>query len=180
MDDDESSESSSDSTDEELFQIRQSISDSSLHSEGETESKINLLAPSSSTTTLVDRYMGKVEEIVEEFENQEVNDIQYLTRDDLRKRLQELVNKSIKNFNNDDDDEVIMKMWFQVSYNEYSCRGSLIHSFPCQATKQRNFRCVTVTDSTLNLNKANLTFIIFPNFLNIFSKKFSVVSVKTN
>ena len=117
MDGDESSESSSDSTDEELFQIRQSISDTSLHSEGETLSKINLLAPSSSTTTLIHRYLGQVEEIVQEFESGEVNDTQYLTRDELRKRLQELVNKSIKNFNN--DDEVKMKMWFQVSYNEY-------------------------------------------------------------
>lgn len=151
MDDDESSESSSVSTDEELFQIRQSISDSSLHSECENLSKINLLAPSSSTTTLIDRYMGQVDEIVEEFENQKANDIQYLTRDELRKRLQELVNKSIRNFNNDDE----VTMWFQVSFIEYSCRGSLLHSFLCQATKQRNFRCVTVTDSTLNVNEKN-------------------------
>jgi hypothetical protein len=100
---------SEDDADEGLFELRNCLSDAS---DDENSSTINLLVPSSSTTTLRDRFPEYTVEASDEVKSHSVNDLGF-TRDELLKRLQNLVNKSIKNLNG--DDEVNNGNWFRVS-----------------------------------------------------------------
>lgn len=98
MDDEKSSESS-DGAEEYPFMIRQCVSHDS---DDEDASKINLLVPSTSSSTLIEKFNEHVDEIADEVKKRQVGDLTF-SREELLKKLENLVKKSIKNFDNDDE-----------------------------------------------------------------------------